>query len=176
MRNRFIKLIFPLLATLLLAPWPVAYAYNYEGDLTGSRAVQIEAAGPSAAPSAKAFGRAIGGVTPGDLFYVDATDSPADIMVTLFLTNADGLARCYRYFILEVGAYSEGDAGEWVAVSGQDGQPLPETFLNLRNGSVSFSLYGYASYKIAVDGGSFYCTTTSVDGGSLSPKFYLTVD
>lgn len=164
------------MATLLLAPWPVAYAYSYDNESTGSKAVRIEAAGPSVAPSAQAFGRAIGGVTPGDLFYVDATDSPADITVTLFLTNADELTRCYRYFILEVGVYAEDGAGEWVGVSGQDGQPLPETFLNLRNGSVSFSLYGYARYKIAVDGGSFYCINASVNDGSLSPNFYLTVD
>jgi len=176
MRNRFTKLIFPLLAVLLLAPWPVAYAYNYEGELNGQVPIQIETAEPSAAPSAVAFGRAISGVNPGDLFYIDATDSVADITATLHITNAEELSRCYRYFILEVGVYVEGEAGEWERASGYDGQPVPETFINLRNGNVSFSLYGYTRYKITIDGGSFYCMTTDADGGSVSPNFYLTVD
>ncbi len=175
MRNRFAKLIFPLLAVLLLAPWPVAYAYSYEGELGGKGKIRIEAAEPSAAPSAVAFGRAVGSVTAGDLFYIDATDSIADITVTLHLTNVDELTHSYRYFILEVGVYGESDAGEWVRASGYGGEPLPETFINMRNGNVSFSLYGYARYKITVDGGSFYCLTANVDGGSLSPRFYLTV-
>lgn len=176
MRNRFTKLIFPLLAVLLLAPWPVAYAYNYEGELNGQGPIRIETAEPSAAPSAVAFGRAISGVNPGDLFYIDATDSVADIMATLHITNAEELSRCYRYFILEVGVYVEGEAGEWERASGYDGQPVPETFINLRNGNVGFSLYGYTRYKITIDGGSFYCMTTDADGGNVSPNFYLTVD
>ena len=60
--------------------------------------------------------------------------------------------------------------------SGYDGGPVPETFITLRNGYVSFSLYGYTRYKITIDGGSFYCMTAAADGGTLSPKFYLTVD
>ena len=176
MRNRFAKIIFPLIAILLLAPWPVAYAYSYEDEHFRPGTIQIEAAEPSSAPSAVAFGRAVSGVTPGDLFYIDATDSIADITVTLHLTNVDKLSRGYRYFILEVGVYGEGDAGEWVRASGYGGEPVPETFINLRNGNVSFSLYGYARYKITIDGGSFYCMATDIDGGNLSPKFYLTVD
>jgi len=176
MRNRFTKLIFPLVAALLLAPWPVAYAYSYEDELVRPGTIQIETAEPSAAPSAVAFGRAVSGVTPGDLFYIDATDSATDFTVTLYITNAEELSHCYRYLILEVGGYVEGEAGEWVRVSGYDGGPAPETFITLRNGSVSFSLYGYARYKITIDGGSFYCLTAAADGGTLSPKFYLTVD
>ena len=70
----------------------------------------------------------------------------------------------------------ESDTGKWVRVSGYDSEPTPETFITLRNGYVSFSLYGYARYKITVDGGSFYCLTAAVDSGTLSPKFYLTVN
>jgi len=176
MRNRFTKLIFPLVAALLLAPWPVAYAYSYEGELAGQGPIQVEAAEPSATPSAVAFGRAIGGVTPGELFYIDATDSATDFTVTLYITNAEELSHCYRYFIQEVGVYVESDTGKWVRVSGYDSEPTLETFITLRNGYVSFSLYGYARYKITIDGGSFYCLTAAADGGTLSPKFYLTVD
>jgi len=176
MRNRVIKLIFPVIAVLMLAPWPVAYAYSYEGDFIGSGAIRIEAAEPSDAPSARAFGRAVNSVTPGDLFYIDSTDSPADFLATLHLTNADELARSYRYLILNVGTYVEDGAGEWAQVSGYGGQPVPETFLTLLNGSVNFGLGGYARYKIAVDGGNFYYWATNVEGGVTSPRFYLTVD
>ncbi len=175
MRNRVIKLIFPVIAVLLLAPWPVAYAYSYEGNFTGSGAIQIEAAEPSAAPSARAFGRSVSSITPGDLFYIDSTDSPADFLAALHLTNADEMARSYRYLVLNVGTYVEDDAGEGAQVSSYGGQPAQETFLTLLNGSVSFSLRGYARYKIAVDGGNFYWAT-NVGGGVTSPRFYLTVD
>ena len=176
MRNRFIKLIFPVIVVLLLAPWPVAYAYSYQGEMVSPGAVQIEAADASVAPSAMAFGKAIGGVVPGDIFYIDATDSAADFTLTLHLTNADELSRCYRYFILKVVTYVEDAAGKWVRASGGENQPIPDIYLTLKNGNVSFSLHGYGRYKIAVDGGSFYCMTTSANGGSLSPAFYLTAD
>jgi len=176
MRRRFTRLIFPLIAVLLLAPWPVAYAYSYEGELVEPGAIQITAAEPSKAPSVVAFGRAIGGVKSGDLFYIDATETVADLAVTLHITNMEGLSHCYRYLIMEVGAYTESKTGEWVRASGYGGEPIPETFINMRNGNVSFFLYGCARYKITIDGGSFYCMATDVSGGSLSPRFYLTVD
>jgi len=176
MRNRFIKLIFPVIAVLLLAPWPVAYAYSYDGELESPGAVQIEAADASAAPSAMAFGKAIGSIIPGDIFYIDAADSAADFTLTLHLTNADELSRCYRYFIMKVVTYVENDDGEWVRTADGENQLIPDAYLTLKNGSLSFTLNGYGKYKIAADGGSFYCMTTSADGGSLSPDFYLTAD
>ena len=74
MRNRITKLIFPFIAILLLAPWPIAYAYSYEGEMASQGVVQVKAADASVAPSAIAFGRSVGSVTPGDLFYIDAID------------------------------------------------------------------------------------------------------
>lgn len=173
----FIKKMFPLLAVLLLAPWPVAFAHDVSDGVIGQETVRIEVAEASAAPTWTAFRRAIGGVsTPGDLFYIDATNDTADIQVTLYLTNAQELSYCYRYLILKVGVYVEGNAGQWEKTSMGNGQPIPDTFITLRDARVSFTLPGYAKYKITIDSGSFYCTNADVDGGSLSPQFYLTVD
>ena len=176
MRNKWIKRFFPLIVLLLLAPWPVAYAHTYDDDMAGQSSVRIEVAEASAAPSWTAFGKAIGGVTPGDLFYIDATDNPADVTVTLYITNAQELIHNYRYLILEVDIYAESDTGEWGKASMGNGEPVPETLITMRNGHADFTLPGLAEYKVAIDSGSFYCTTTNTDSGSPSPQFYLEVD
>ena len=177
MRNKWIKKFFPVIALLLLAPWPVAYAHDVSDGVVGEETVCIEAAEASTQPTWTVFGKAIGGVTtPGDLFYIDAIDNPADIQVTLYITNAPELIGCYRYLILEVGIHTESDTGEWEKATMGNSEPIPDTFITMRNGQVSFTLPGYAEYKVTIDGGSYYCTTTDIDSGSISPQFYLEVD
>ncbi len=176
MSKKLFRKVFPFLAVLLLAPWPVAYAHTYDNSMGGGDSVRIEVAEASMMPTWTAFRRAIGGVaSPGDLFYIDATNNAADVRVELYLTNARELIGCYRYLILRVGVYTEGDAGEWEA-SWYGGEPLPEIFITLRDAQVNFTLPGYARYKVTIDSGSFYCTNTEADGGSLSPCFYLAVE
>ncbi len=169
MRNKWIKRFFPLIVLLLLVPWPIAYAHDVSDGVVGEETIHIETAEVSVQPTWTAFGKAIGGVTSGDLFYIDATDNPADIQVTLYITNANELIGCYRNLILEVGVYAESDTGEWEKAS-------TDTFITMRNGQVSFTLPGYAEYKVTIDGGSYYCTTANTESGSLSPQFYLEVD
>ena len=169
------KFILPLLAVLLLTPWPVAYAHDIA--LAGQEPIQVEAAEISAAPSWNAFGRAIGGVTtPDDLFYIDATNNPADISVTLHLTNAEELVHYYRYLILNVGVYFQTSIDQWEKATIVNGELIPDTYITMRNGAVSFTLPGYAIYKITIDSGSFYSFGTAADGGSASPQFYLTAE
>jgi len=176
MRSKLSKL-FPLLAVLLLSPWPIAYAYDYANASPQDGAIQIETAEPSTAPEWQAFGKTIGGVNnPGDLFYIDADEYPADIMVTLYITNTNELSRCYKYLILKVGVYVEGNTDEWAVASSYDGQPISDTFITLRNSQVSFTLPGDAKYRISIDSGSFNCITANTNGGSVSPQFYLTAD
>ena len=175
MTRRFIRKIFPLLAILLLAPWPVAYAYDNEAATQGT--VQIQVAEPRAAPSWSVFGRAIGGVTtPGDLFYIDTTNNSADILVTLYLTNSQELIHCYRYITLKVGVYIQTNATEWEKAADGNGELIPDTYIALHNGQVSFTLPGCAKYKVAIDSGCFYCVNANTDKGSVSPTFYLTVN
>ncbi len=169
------KLLFPLLAILLLTPWPIAYAHD--NGMAGQESIRIEAAESSAAPSWQVFGKAIGGVnTPGDLFYIDSTDYPADTSVILYLTNADELIHYYRYLILNVGVYVQSDTDQWERATVGNGEEIPETYIWMQSGKVSFNLPGDAKYKLTIDGGSFYCFNSGVDGDSQSPKFYLTAE
>ena len=175
MPKSFTKKIFPLLTVLLLAPWPVAYAHDYNNGTIGQdNAIRIEVAGPSVTPTWTAFPRTIGGVTtPGDLFYLDASQNAADITVNLYITNTHKLSHCYRYLILKVGVYSESKASVWEKAYQANGEPITDVFITLSDARVGLRLSGYTKYKITIDNGSFYCTTTNSGSGSLEPQFYL---
>ena len=175
MTRKSIKQFFLLPVVLLLTPWPVAYAYD--NAMAGEEPIQVSVAESSAAPSWNAFGGAIGGVTnPGDLFYIDTTNSNLDILATLHLTNAEELIHYYRYLILKVGIYVDKGIDQWEPATAANGEALPDTYITMRNGKVSFALPGYARHKLTVDSGSFYCFGNSPDEGNNSPKFYLTVE
>lgn len=167
------KLIFFLLAALLLTPWPVAYAYDEA--MASQNPIQVEAAEAAAAPKLNAFGKAIGGVTPGDLFYIDSSDITTDILVTLHITNTDELVQHYRYLTLNVGVSVQTGTDQWERATTGNGELLPDTYITMLNGKVSFILPGYAKYKISIDKGCFYCYGTGADQSALSPTFYLTV-
>lgn len=173
MTKKLFRRIFPLIAFLLLAPWPIAYTASYSDGMTDQDAIQVSAAEVSAAPTWTAVEKTIGGVTPGDLFFIDATDSGADIQATLHFTNASELVNSFRYLILKVGLYVDNGSGEWEPAYGADGELAPDTFITLRNGYAGFTLPGYAKYKVTIDSGSLYCTDADIDGGSTSPQFYL---
>jgi hypothetical protein len=172
---RFIRLILLASALLLFTPWLTSYAYGTSQG-AGNKPVHVEAAEPSVAPSATVFGKAIGGVTPGDLFYIDATDNARDISVSLYITNSPELTPYFRYLILEVGIYFEDSDGQWRRALLQNGEPVPNTYITLRNSPLSLVLTGYTRYKVAVDSGSFYCLTSHINGGKLSPQFYLVAE
>ena len=156
---------------LLLILLPVSYAYSND---RGAQQVQVEVAEPSVAPSWTAFGGAIGGVTtPGDLFYIDATDNATELQVTLNLANAKQLIHCYRYLLLKVGIYAESEANQWQKTSSWNNEPIADTYITLRNGQAKFALPGKAKYKVAIDDGCFYCVRTKAEGGSASPQFCL---
>ena len=166
MTKKLAKLIFPLLCVLLLTPWPIAYAY----DTVNAAEPPVQVTVAETTPGITAFGKAIGSVKPGDLFYVDASNSAADIDVNLYQTNASELIHHYRYMIFNIGIYTRNSVGDWEKAA------LPETYLTLRNGGVSFTLPGYAQYRISVEGGSFYCLTADKTDGDVSPRFYLEVN
>ncbi len=173
---KLIRFILLISAALLLTLWLTSYAYGVSNGIAGYKTVHIEAAEPSMAPRATVFGRAIGGVSPGDLFYIDATGNSHDMTVSLYLTNAHELTPYLRYLILEVGVYFEGSDGQWRKALLPNGNPVPDTFITLRNSPVNLILAGYTKYKVTVDSGSFYCPNANTNGGSLSPQFYLTAE
>ena len=172
--NKLLKQIFPLIALLLLLPWPIAYAADVAGG-TSDDEVSIEIAEEALKPSFTAWGKAIGSVPAGDLFYIDATNDTADKVVILYLSNANELINHYTFMNLKIGVYVDSN-GEWEPASGSDGKLLPETMLSMRNGQVSFLLSGFAKYKVSVNGGAFYCTNANNDDGGLSPQLFLEVN
>ena len=167
------KLIFPLIAALLLTPWPVAYAYDEAMAINAP--MTVEAAEPATAPKLNAFGNAIGGVTPGDLFHIDSANSTADTLFTLYITNIDELVYHYRYMTLNVGIYVQTGIDQWGKVTWGEGDTPRETYITMQNGMVSFMLPGYAKYKITIDKGCFYCYGIAGDNYAVSPEFYLTL-
>jgi len=172
-RKRFIKWIFPIIALLLLLPWPVAYAYDVSH--ADQETIRIEVAESSAEPNFTAWGKAIGSVNPSDLFYIDATNNTADIVATLYLTNANELVNHYTSMLLKVGVYVENN-GNWEKASNSSGELIPETIISMRNGQVSFLLRGYENYKITINGGCFYCHNADPDRDGISPQLYLEVN
>ena len=176
MGRKLAKLIFLLFVVLVLAPWPVAYAYDDMASLTGGGAIQVQVADPSVSPTCTAFRGAVGSVTPGDLFYVDATDDAGDIRVTLHLSNSDELISWYRFLVVKVGVYVEDNGGEWARAPMTDGELTPETRITLQDAEAGFVLPGYARYKVALDGGSFNARSVNVGGGSAAPQFSLAVN
>ncbi|MFC1967481.1 hypothetical protein ACFLV2_02465 [Chloroflexota bacterium] len=161
------KLLFPVLAVLMLIPWPVAYAYD--NDPGGQEPYTIEAADNGDTPTWEAYGNAIGGVNqPVDLFFIDVTGNPADIAASLYITNAAELTHYYRYLILRIGLYVQDDAGQW-----EEYTAIPYTYITMNNGRVDFDLPGYGKYKVTIDSGSFNSHTAS-GGGNACPEFYLT--
>ena len=173
MRNKLIKRIFPFVVLTLLLPWPVAYAFD--DDTAGQETIKIEVADESVKPASTVFGQAISGVEAGELFRIDASSNTADIVVTLYLTNAEELVNYYRFMTLNVGIYVENN-GEWEQAYGSDGNQIQATVLSMKNGQVSFALPGYAKYKIGIDSGAFSCRNANADASSLTPRFYLEVN
>lgn len=161
-----------IIIILFFVPRLVSAAYGQTAGNTGEPAIRVEAADPSVAPSAEFFGKAIGGVKPGDLFYVDATDSPRDVSVSLYLTNSDELIHYLRYLTLKVAVYVEDGHGRWIKLL-LDGSVFPDTYITLQNSPVNFILPGLARYKVTVNSGCYYCLSVGPDGRDMSPQFYL---
>jgi len=166
------KLLFPLIVALLLAAWPVAYAYD--NALADNIPTTIEVADPSTAPQLNGFGNAIGKVTPGDLFHIDTSGVTADTLFTLSITNTDELVHSYRYMTLNISIYVQADIDRWEKVNTGSGEIPPETYITMQNGTVSFSLPGCAKYKITIDKGCFYCYGAKSNNSVPVPEFYLT--
>ncbi len=166
------KIIFAFVVALLLAPWPVAYAHD--DALAMNSPANIEPAEEAAAPKMNVFGHAIGGITAGDLFYIDSDNMTADTHYTLYITNTDELVNQYRYMNLKIGIYRQTDADRWEEVTWGAEEEIHEVFITMQSGITEFILPGYNSYKITIDSGCFYCYGVDESGIAAIPKFYLT--
>jgi len=170
--RKFVTFILVIIIALFFVPRLTSIAYGQANGDVGKQAVTVTAADPSPAPSAEFYGKAIGSVTPGDLFYVDAAGNPADITLNLYITNTGELIHYLRYLTLQVAIYVEDSNGQWIKPQIND-EEYPEIYLTLQNSPVTFTLPGGAHYKVAIDSSCFYCLSASNAGENITPRFYL---
>ncbi len=163
---------FVLIAALLLAPWPVVYAYD--GVNADSMTSAIEPAPQEYGPQLQAYGGAVGHVTPGDLFIIDITGYDADANYELIIANADELALDFRFMNMKVGIFIQGaDEQHWTRLTAANGDALPEIYITMFGGRVDFKLPGGAKYKIMIDTGCFYCYGARGGNDITPPTFYI---
>jgi len=166
-----------IIVTLLLAvSWLTSIAYGQTNGNNEQTTIQVEAAPQEALPTVDFFGNAIGGMTAGDLYYIDATGSPADISLDLYITNPGELIHNLRYLILKVAVYVEDAGGQWQKITSQNSTAPTDTYITLQNSPVSFTLPGLARYKVTIESGSYHSFPFRPDSGDISPSFYLTVN
>jgi hypothetical protein len=166
------KLLFIIVATFLLFPWTVAYAYDDAAASTGP--VTITSVPTNDLPQFNVFGNAISGVTPGDIFVIDSTGTDIDSSFTLSLTNIDELVHNFRYMTLKIGIYILNGNSAWEKAP--DSEYPSDIYLTMQNGAVSFTLAGNAKYKITVDKGCFNCYCIGSEKTVALPGFYLTIN
>jgi hypothetical protein len=174
--KKVLRFILIIVMLLLAASWLSSVAYGQTNGDTEQTSIQVEAAPPEALPTVDFFGNAIGGVTAGDLFYIDAVSSPVDISLDLYITNPDELIHYLRYLILKVMVYVEDADGQWQQVTLQNGTALPDTYITLQNSPVNFILPGLARYKVTIESGSYHSFPFHSNSGDISPSFYLNVN
>jgi len=170
------KLLFITLILILLCPWPVAYAHEHSMAGTQPGGVTVTSAGSADKPTLEVVGGGIGGLSPGHLFYIDSVDCGADVSAALHLTNSDELVKYFRYVILKVGVWKQAADGEWQRARLSSGEVVPDTYLSMQNGMVTYRLPGYARYRISIDGGCNYSLGAVAGGSPVSPSFYLGVE
>jgi hypothetical protein len=163
-----------VVAVLLMLPWLTSIAYGKSNSNSPGEGIRVEATDRAAVPQITFFGHAFGSVTPGDLFHIDATGSPHDLMVTLYITNAPELTRYLKYLILKVSVYPESEDGSWQQIQLQNNSmPQSSTYLTLQNSPVKFTLPGNDRYKVSLDSGSYYCLPARAGNDNEPPHFYL---
>jgi hypothetical protein len=136
----------------------------------------VEAAPFEAAPSAHFYGNAVGGVAGGDLFYINAAGSQADVFATIYLTNANELFHYFKYLILKIGIFTEDGAGNWQRMATPEGTEMSTAYISLKDGEASLILPGMAKYKITIESGSYRCLPFNGGTGNIAPQFYLTTE
>ena len=114
-----------------------------------------------------------GAITPGDVYYINATNYAGDVRVTVYLTNAGLLAKDYTYLNMMVNVWA-GSSGTWTQATPVGDTANATDYLTFDKGTVSFILQGGTHYCISIDGGDYYCSDTAVDSAhDVSPHYYI---
>ncbi len=172
------KIILIALLVTVITSWITTVAYGHENasatlDATIDEGISVEPAPVAEAPNAHVYRNYIGGINPGNLFYINAADVRQDMAITVSLTNADRLIHCFNYLNLEIGVYFEVTPGQWEKALLPDGQTFPRIYLTMNNGSVSFYLPGANRYKVTLESGSYKSHAGGSDIEDITPDFFL---
>ncbi len=166
------NIFFILCAAMLLAPWPVAYAYDNVN--AASTSLTIMAADTASAPQLNGYGNAIGSITDGDLFEIDMTGTEIDTVFRLSITNADELFPNYRFMNMKIGVLTQAAGSEaWEKLTTSGGEELQPIYISMHGGMAEFKLPGGAKYKITIEKGCFYCYGVTQATKAAVPRFYL---
>jgi hypothetical protein len=164
-------IFFAIIAALLLVPCAVAYGYDKvkAADIEAS----IEAADPTLVPNINVFGNTIGNVTAGDLFIIDLSGTTTDAAFALYMTNIDELTHNYKFMTLNIGIYVQTDIDGWEKMTAVNGGVIPEMYITMQSGQVTFSLPGNARYKVTIEKGSFRSFSITKGESVAIPQFCL---
>ncbi len=110
----------------------------------------------------------IGSITPGNLFYINATDVNEDLQVMLSMVNSNELISRYSFLLLKVEVYVL-SGSVWEEVN------MPEQYISMKSPHAKFPLAGLSDYRIFLSSGSFIGQRLSNDI-SPSPTFFLKVE
>jgi hypothetical protein len=171
-------LIFTLVVgAWLLVPGLTSIAYGNSNIASVPGGVRVDVANRAAAPAATFLGNAFGSIAPGDLFYIDATGSPDDLVASLYITNAGAITHYLRYLIIKVTIYTAGEDGRWQPIPSRFG-PLNENgiYLTLQSNPAKFTVPGNARYKVSIGSGSYRCLPARAGIDNEPPEFYLTIE
>ncbi len=187
MKRKFF--IVALVVALLISGGTFAYTYTTASSTIGAvPAADIAAVTAGATPPAgwtapSGYGVAPSwtpvinsteNITKGSIFWIDPGGYTGNIVVTLYLTNSKDLTSSYTYLNMAIMVHSSTDGTSWSEVTNpafKSGGKY-NYYLALTNGYTQFTLPGGKKYHIAIDGGVYYCISTT---GTLYPSLYLEV-
>ncbi len=177
-------LIVALVVTLLGSGITFAFTYTTaSATITGtadSEYATVEPAGSLPSFSTNVFGKHRGDIPSGDVFTITPdTDYTGDLLVKVYLTNADELTGAYQSLNMKLELWDSAATPVNIYAS-ETGHTFQ--LLTLDNGVVTLDLEynaGTSPYKIKLAGGSYTTNPRSptdwTSGYSVSPLLYLEV-
>lgn len=167
-------LLFALLVTALLVPWPMNSAYHGRSADAATYPVTVTPASSNLTPGADVSGGATGSVQPADLYYIDTANTSVDISFILFFSNTDDLAAAYKSLAVQIALSARNPDGSWTPVTA-GGPASGNLSLDLLNNSIRLTASGYRHYRVSVLHGS-YTALLPRPGATQAvlPEFYLT--
>ncbi len=163
-----------VLAALAVNPWPVARAFDTGRQGPAAKDISIIVAGTEERPAWRVFGSAIGGVSTGDLFYIDATKYPQSFRASLLLANASQLVSGYNYLVLRISVLVQSEDGQWLQAVDASGAVIKEAVITLQNSLLTYELPGGGQYNLTVSGGTY--RASAGNGATVAPEFRVLVD